>query len=163
MALRLLDANRSTVLDRTHSHQPHGPILLDNRPAHQGAKREGRHHSTSCETSSAYTPLHAPGSSPANLFNEYVSRGGGVSRCWSITGMSARMSCVICAHSVPGPNVYGWCVLTRKGVPRSCIDLTCAKFISCSIEKPDVLREQTKWGLSCGTRTNLVLLAGEVA
>lgn len=65
-------------------------------------------------------------------FRLYVSLGGGVRRCWSITGIWARISSVIACQLEPGPNANGCGVDALKGVASSVMDLTCASSMSCT-------------------------------
>jgi hypothetical protein len=48
----------------------------------------------------------------------YVSLGGGVNLCLSITGILARIRAVMSAQGVPGPNANGCGVVDLKGVAR---------------------------------------------
>lgn len=93
-----------------------------------------------------------------HLLRLYVSGGGGVSRCWSMTGICARIRAVMSAHSEPGPKATGWGVPALNGVASSVIDCTCASSISC----PSVQRSAREGGERVG-ETRLVLCAGEVS
>ena len=55
-------------------------------------------------------------------FRLYVSLGGGVNLCLSITGILARIRAVMSAQGVPGPNAKGCRVVDLKGVARRTIE-----------------------------------------